>query len=417
MNNDQNNEMNIEQNDEPRRSGSDSVKAFYMTRKGKRLRKFKRNRRIATVITSIVLVISVIVTAALSTLWIISGKQILGGSGISSETASGLESMSYSKITGVSYVLVCGIDNKGEYGWDNAMETEGAYHTDIMAVACIDENNGTVNVLQIPRDLFIGTDVPTMKLNAVYASPRQGENHMNALRRRLSAYLGIPIDRYVTFTVKGFMNVVDALGGIDVNIWQPNGITLIDQYSYKEYKIGPGWVTLNGNQASGFVRKRTGSREEGYVLGDPDRLEAQRLVYVALAKKLMNMSVSQMGSAAFACYKEVTTDMTVEEILGYAMIVKNLSLSDIAVWGLPGQQLTYRHYNMYEYPYGLSYYSIHKQEYIDLWNEHMNPGGAHTATLDSIKIRELHTEAGVAYEPSWFEKGGPLTDIESRFDQ
>lgn len=411
-----------EENQYTERSEKDAVRMFYMTRKGKRLRKFKKRRRVATAITSIVLVLAILTTIGFGVgYWLLGmgmrNENVEGNSSTTSTTASGLM---YSEHPGVSYILVVGIDNKGDYS-DNGYIVDEAYHTDIIAVACIDHDRGTVNVMQIPRDLFIGTDIPSKKLNAVYAFPPTGMSRMDALRQRLAGYLGVPIDHYVIFTIKGFMNVVDALGGVEIYIEREEGLYVENQYNYQQYKIGPGWVTLDGNAACGFVRKRTGhgGSYEGYLLGDPDRLKAQRLMYVALAKKLMNMSVTQMASVASKCISEVSTSMTLNDIVGYAMDVRSMcnesadGIGCISVWGVPGQQCMYRHYDE---EYQLSYFSIHKQEFVDLWNAHMNPYGE-PITVNSIKIRELHTEAGIPFEPNCFETGGSLSDIQQEHHQ
>lgn len=398
-----------------------SIRMFYMTKKGKRLRKFKHRRRIATAIIAVLLILCSIATIGLGAGYVILGlgmhnNDVEGDGNNTEDTASGLM---YSEHPGVSYVLVVGIDNKNDYS-DNGYIVDEAYHTDIIAVACIDHDKGTVNVMQIPRDLFIGTDIPSKKINAVYAFPKEGESRMNSLRRRLAGYLGIPIDHYVIFTIKGFMNVVDALGGVEIYIEREDGLYVENQYTGVQEKLPHGWVTLNGNQACGFVRKRTGhgGSYEGYLLGDPDRLKAQRLMYVALAKKLMSMSATQMYEVATKCMKEVSTSMSLNDIAGYAIDVrsmcqKNGGISCISVWGMPGQQCMYQHHDE---SLRLSYYSIHKQEYVDLWNEHMNPYGK-PLTVDGIRVRELHTEAGIPFEPNVFETGGNLSDIQSEHHQ
>lgn len=406
-----------ENNNQPKRITKESLRMFYLTRKGRKLKNFKLLRRVCTVLASSVLALAIIAEAAMGgMIFALSGTWFIGNGGdLSSEDeqyTSIYGEVPINQHEGVSYILVAGVDNKDQYGTDSALNVEGYYHTDILAIACINHVTKEINVIQIPRDLFIGTDVPSKKINAVYANPRYGESRINALRRKLASHLGIKIDHYVIFTIEGFMNVIDAIGGVDIYIQQENGLTIENQFSHTYYKIGPGWVTLDGQMAAGFVRKRTGVNE-GYVLGDPDRLEAQRLMYVALAKKIMNMSAGQLVGAANACIGEVTTSMTVNDILGYAMEVKGMQLSDIAVWGMPGQQLSYQHHDE---NYKLSYYSIHKQQYVDLWNTYMNPFGE-KITVDSIKIRELHTELGVPYTPSYFTPGGSLGDIEQEFEQ
>ncbi len=397
------------------RPDGDELRMFYMTRKGRELKSFKLKKKIITIIASVLLVVASFAAIASGSVLFMLNKNLFAGNGVMG-TAS--ENNAYEEVVenehdGASYILVIGIDNKDQYGSDAALNVEGGYHADVIAVACLDHNTKEVNVMQIPRDLFIGTDIPSKKINAVYAFPREGENSINALRRRLTGHLGININHYVIFTVQCFMDVVDALGGLDIYIHQENGIYITDQFTYQEYKIGPGWVKLNGNQAAGFARKRHGTREEGYVLGDPDRLEAQRIMYVSLFKRLMSMSMSEIISVATSCRDDIATSMTVMDIIDYALEVKGLSLSNISVWGMPGQQLSYRHYDE---SFALSYYSIHKQEFVDMWNAHMNPYGE-KLTVDSIKIRELHAELGVPYEPNYFEEGGSLGDIADRFGQ
>jgi hypothetical protein len=105
--------------------------------------------------------------------------------------------------------------------------------------------------------------------------------------------------------------------------------------------------------------------------------------------------------------------MTIDDLFNYALDVMNIELSDIGVYGLPGQQVSYQHHDEYM---ALSYYSIQKQNYVNMWNKYMNPYGE-PLTVDSIKIRELHTELGIPTKNSVFSPGGSLSDIESEFNQ
>ena len=270
--------------------------------------KRKKIKRIVNIVASIVLTVSVLLTGVMGAgLWAL-------GMDINDETEleeGDFEKLFVSADSKVSYILVLGVDPQ---------ETL----TDIIIVACIDHEKNTLNFLQIPRDTYIGDDVPTKKVNAVYGNPRQGEARINALRRRLSSYFGIPLDHYVRFTIKGFANCIDSLGGITVNVEtkNPSGIDIMNPFTQIHERIGPGVVTLTGPQAVGFVRKRTGVKD-GYVKGDIDRIEAQREVYVSLAKKLQAMSTGQMVSVAKNCYSEIATDMSINQILGYAEEVKD----------------------------------------------------------------------------------------------
>ncbi len=343
-------------------------------------------RRTVNIVATIVLCFSILLTAVMGTgIWVL-GQRINDDA----EPEEGdFEDLTYSSDSKVSYILVTGVDPQGTL-------------TDIIIVACIDHEKNTLNFLQIPRDTYIGDDVPTKKVNAVYGNPRKGEKNINALRRRLSSYFGIPLDHYVKFTVRGFSNVIDALGGVTVNIETPNssGIDIMNPFTQKHERIGPGVVTLTGPQAVGFVRKRTGVKD-GYVKGDIDRIEAQREVYVALAKKLQSMSTSQMVSIAKNCYNEIATDMSIGQILGYAGEVQDISMDSMGIYAVPGQFATYN---------GLSMWSPHKDEYIELFNTYFNPYGV-PITTDDIQMIELHKRLGISTRPSEVEQGGALSSV------
>lgn len=366
---------------------------FSEMQRGRRaLKKKKMIRRTVNIVASIVLAISLLTTSVM-------GVYIFGLSGI--KIGGGDESDEYEELyksnhSGVSYILIAGL----------CPPEEGGMLTDTLIVACIDHNNKTLNFLQIPRDLYIGDEDGSSysggKVNAVYGSPREGETNINALRRVINRYLGIPLDHYVLFNIPAFMNLIDSLGGLTINIEQKNGIDIMDYNSKKHHRIGPGWVTLDGSMAVGFIRKRTG---DDYVMGDADRVQAQQLAYVALAKKLRSMTVSQMMSVATSCYNDISTDITLNDIIGYAMEVKGISMENMGVYAVPGQYSSY---------HGSSVWCVHKDEYIELYNEHFNPYGAELD--DSILIYEWYREMGQSYEPSYIT-GGTLAEIEGEKNQ
>ena len=364
----------------------DMVDLSSMSTRGRRK---KRNTfRIAmNVILSFVLILS---TLALSGMLMLGMRPLGAGGDNQSETASGLDPLTYSEHKNSSYILIVGVDNSENL-------------TDVIMVACIDHEKDTMNILQIPRDTFIDTNTPSGKINAVYGHAKKGENKINALRRKLSSHLGIPLDHYVTFTLEGFRNVVDAVGGVTINITQPRGIDVEDFTTGEHYIMGPGEVHLDGHSAESFVRKRyqTKHMDPGYELGDISRVQQQRIFYAALAQKLKTMGMSEITKIATTCYDQIGTSMSAGEMLGYAKEMQNISLDNVIIKSVPGQFCNYK---------GVSYYSIHKQDYVDLYNQYFNPYGT-AITADGIKIRELHTAVGQKYEPSVANEGGSLSEI------
>ena len=278
----------------------------------------------------------------------------------------------------VTYFLVTGTD-------------EDAVLTDIMMVVCFDHKQGKVNILQIPRDTFIGTDIPTGKINAVYGSAKDKESRINVLMKRINTHLGLPIDHYITVSIPAFRTVVDKLGGIDVYI--PHNIYNAYDSKAKAYNFYGGEINhMDGGAAEAFVRFR-----RSYAMGDLGRVEAQRNFYSAFLKKVMEMSTTQMVNIATACYSDFKTSMAIGTLLGYAQELQKLKTDDIKFYSIPGQSGYYA-------PKGesLSFFSIHKSEYIDLINEHFLPYEEYYYIEDDIEIWELHK----TYHDSYLENEG-----------
>ena len=332
----------------------------------------RKSRTAVNIILSVVLVLCICITALcikypnLPTI-LFSGMRTNDDETVEQQ----MEDVVQSPSEDVSYFLVTGTDLSGDL-------------TDIIMVVCFDIKNKTANVLQIPRDTFIGTDIESGKINAVYESAKQGQSRINVMMKRINDYLGLPIDHYAVVSISAFREIVDVLGGIDVDV--PINMKANDTeevwYTFKK-----GWNHLDGGMAEAYVRHR-----DSYAMGDLGRVEAQRNFYAAFIKEMLNMSIPEMAGVADKCYDDISTDMSVGQLLSYASAAKGMGMDNISFYAVPGQPGYYS-------PQGVSrsYYSIHKQEYVDLINEYFLPYSDEKLTVDDIKIKELHTE----YEPSY----------------
>ena len=266
--------------------------------------------------------------------------------------------------------------------------------TDTLMVACLDTKENKCSILQIPRDTYVSSEDTNNhghKINAVYAHPRAGENPANALIRRINTNFALPVDHYIVVDMPAFPKIVDALGGIEVDVKK--------RIVYPG--CGPievGLQTLNGEQAELFMRARKGG---DYVLGDPDRVMAQRQFYMGLAKKMMEMSLSQMASLVNVLKDDVTTDMSVGEIMDYAQAVKQLTMDDMSIYAIPGES--------YDPGKGtanwISYYTVHRKALLELLTEKFNPYGV-PIQLENLKIPERQNSG---YET--FDNGGSFSEL------
>lgn len=355
-------------------SPSSKPKGYDLTTSSAQKRRKKQKIRLiwTNIIASFVLVVSVLAILGMSAL----NMRLLADSNTGDEpvdseiTGESLGDVQKSEHEDVTYFLIVGTD-------------ESDALTDIMMVACFDHGRDTINIMQLPRDTYIGSDVNTGKLNAVYGNAKKGESRINALIKRINTHLGLPIDHYCLVTLSAFRKIVDAVGGVD--IYLSNKLWVNDSGSGEHYYIGPGTTHLNGNQAEGFVRNRSGS---GYAKGDMSRVEAQRDFYAAFFKKVTNMSGSQMMSIATSCYDKIKTDLTIGQMLGYVQEIKQVSMENIQIMAIPGQSGSYK---IPGSSVKRSYYSIHKSDYVDLLNTYFYPYGG-GVTQSDLAVTELHTE-------------------------
>ncbi len=262
-------------------------------------------------------------------------------------------------------ILLVGIDS------DERRETNQL--TDTILVASFDINNSQIHVLQIPRDTYIGTTyTKTGKINALYSSGGEYTG-IDGLAEFIYDDFAIPIDHYATVTMEGFRMLIDAIGGVTVDVPYPidlDGVTL-----------EPGEQTLDGNESEKFIRQRHG---EGYSNGDLDRLNVQRLFMASLVEQLLQTNKMTLISLVPKLAEQISTDMTTGEMTDLVNKATKLSADNIVFEMVPGES-TYVNTSAYGKQ---SVYSIHK----DLLTQMINAGyrdGLGSITQEQILVPEI----------------------------
>ena len=350
-----------------------------LTRTGNKIKK-KHNwfRIIANIVLSLIIVGSSTYMGGL----VYAGNKVISEQ---KETPGKFPSIVTNNNPDVLNFLICGLDNSENL-------------TDIIMVMCYDMKRGTANILQIPRDTFVGSDIPTGKMNAVYGSAKKGESKIRALERRLNSQFQLPIDYYVAITIPGFRKAVRKIGGVEIDMPRSLNLYNSDPKVKAFRRIGPGKVTLNEYQAEGFVRHRA-----SYAQGDLGRVEAQRIFFAGLIKKVKSLGSFKQTSVMLNCMKEFSTDMTVKELTCFIGIAKDLQMYNVLFQGIPGQYIKTRPAGMRQ---SLSYYSIHKEEYADVLNKYMRPYATTPIYVSDITVPEIYT----VYRKSDLDQGGSATD-------
>jgi LCP family protein required for cell wall assembly len=166
-------------------------------------------------------------------------------------------------------VLLLGIDSG--VGRNTAL-------TDTMIVASLDPVTQTVSMVSIPRDM-VGVPLPdgrkfNQKINSLHAYARHNPKLFpgsdgtgnDVLMGALGTLLDLKIDYYASVNLPGFVNVVDALGGVDVKVARAFCDPSYDEYGFtRGFSITAGWHHLNGQQALAYARVRKASGESDFT--------------------------------------------------------------------------------------------------------------------------------------------------------
>lgn len=151
----------------------------------------------------------------------------------------------------------------------------------------------------------------TQKINAAYAFGGPSE-----AVKTLSTFAGVPITHYVEVHFEELKDVVNELGGIQVNV--PEGF-----YSDTSgLTIDAGEQTLDGDQALAFARER-----HAVSGGDFSRAQAQRMIIEAIVKKVLAASPTEIPGTVESLARCVTTDYSVTDLVSLALTFKDKGLT------------------------------------------------------------------------------------------
>ncbi|MBQ9002456.1 MAG: LCP family protein, partial [Eggerthellaceae bacterium] len=221
------------------------------------------------------------------------------------------------------YMVLLGTDGSTErYGDD---EFGDVFRTDSMMLARIDPVDKKVTLISIPRDLLVDMGkYGEEKINSAYAF-----GGASFAVKTVSDLADVPISHFASVDFDGFAAIVDALGGVEVDV--PIDIDDSDAGG----SLSAGLQTLNGEQALILCRARNAYAD---IAAHPDEMRTanQRLVLAAIAKKLLASDVATIANTVSAMSQYVTTDLDLNDIIGLAQVMRGLdSESDIYTAAVP----------------------------------------------------------------------------------
>lgn len=219
--------------------------------------------------------------------------------------------------------LLMGVDSE-----TSGLNANAAFNGDTLMLISFNPTTLTATMVSIPRDTY----VPIVCNNNRYAKINSSAAYgTSCVIDTVSAFLDVEIDYYVKINFKGVVELVDAIGGIEVNVEAPtynadayDGM-MCEQNSDRLFGdnlvcIEPGWQLLDGEQALAYARNR-----HLYIGSDLDRIRHQQQVVEAIASKALQFSsISELQNILNAISNNVATNMDTNTILSGYNVIKNM---------------------------------------------------------------------------------------------
>lgn len=234
------------------------------------------------------------------------------------------------KLTEPFTVLLMGVDS--EYDGLNA---NAAFNGDTLMLITFNPNTLTATMFSIPRDTYVPIACNNNRSHKINSAAAYGtECVINTVQNLVD----VKIDYYAKINFNGVIDLVNALGGIDVDVEQPDYSVYVKKYgegrlcesnSWRDMAnlvcMNTGMQHLNGEQTLAYARNR-----HGFLASDLARNRHQQQIVEALAKKVMGVSsFSDFEKLLDVVGKNIATNLSTTQILSFYQTLKNMLLQGL----------------------------------------------------------------------------------------
>lgn len=214
-------------------------------------------------------------------------------------------------------------------GVDNVKRTGGL--SDTIILVSLDFRNNRIAAISIPRDFRVETPGHGHnKINAAYSlggldlSIETVERFLQTTGRGPSRR----IDHYMACSFQGFKRIVDAMGGVDMDV--EKRMRYRDRSQGLYINLHPGRQRLNGEQALGYVRFR-------HTDSDLHRIaRQQKFLREAARQALQPARIARLPVVLTAVVRNVDTDMNLQDLKGIRDLVEKVGANNVEMVQLPG---------------------------------------------------------------------------------
>ncbi|MEO0705136.1 MAG: LCP family protein [Cyanobacteria bacterium J06649_5] len=273
-----------------------------------------------------------------------------------------------------------------EEGYDGLVNSfEGL--SDTMLMLRFDPASERVSVMSIPRDTRTNVAGAVTKINE---ANREGGPALSA--QAVSELMGgVAIDRYIRINVQGVEKLIDAIGGVEVNV--PKDMKYQDDSQHLYINLKAGEQKLDGDKALQFLRFRYDDN------GDIGRVQRQQMLMRALTEQALNpTTIARLPKILSVIQSHVDTNLSVEELVALVGYGSQREREDVQMLMLPGE---FSNYDDYDLSYWIPDYSeidVLSEQYFGLANaysisEQTDPSYLRIAiqdsTYDDIAVQSL----------------------------
>jgi LCP family protein required for cell wall assembly len=257
-----------------------------------------------------------------------SGTPLPGGASLPDNSITALSTPQLTPWDGVGRVtvLLLGLDYRD---WQ---ANEKYSRSDTMILLTLDPLNKTAGILSIPRDMWVA--IPGFdhgKINTAYylgdAYHLPGGGPGLAVKT-VEQFLGVPINYYAQIDFDAFVQFIDEIGGVKIDV--PNKITidLLGAGSQTKKTLQPGVQVLPGQWALAYARNRYTQN------GDFDRARRQQQVIIGVRDRVLNLNMlPTLISKAPTLYAQLSsgihTNLTIDDAIKLALLGKDIPKANI----------------------------------------------------------------------------------------
>lgn len=187
----------------------------------------------------------------------------------------------------------------------DARKGEGKQRSDSMILVTFNKSTKKITLTSFMRDSYVY--IPGYGATKLCHAYQYGG--MTLLNQTIYNHYGIQVDGNVEVNFEGFEKIINMLGGVEIELTRKEANFMNEDQGFSVKK---GLQTLNGEEALFYARLR-------HIDSDYKRTERQRKVLLSVFEKYRKQSLTKMLSLMEEALPYVTTDMSKDEIKGYAM--------------------------------------------------------------------------------------------------